>query len=96
MENRANAASRGHSRRSGGCGRAQSKVREASAAATNDRPAVTNSGIEVRNRQARRRQRQAEDHDADEPEQQGLAVARGGALGRRGLMAGSRDGWRRG
>src|SRR5439155_17651628 len=40
----ANAASRGHSRRSGGWDRAQSSVKDASTAATSERPAVTNSG----------------------------------------------------
>jgi hypothetical protein len=45
MEKPAKAASRGHSRRSGGCGRAHSRAMQASAAATNERPAVTNSGL---------------------------------------------------
>ena len=44
MEKAANAASRGHSRRAGGTGRAHRRATQDSAAATNERPAVTNSG----------------------------------------------------
>ena len=96
MENAANAASRGHSRRNGGCGRAQSSVRDASAAATSERPAVTNSGSKSATASRVAGSVRPKIDDAEEAEEQGLAIARGRALGRHGRTLGSLlgQGWR--
>ncbi len=91
MEKTANAASRGHSRRCGGCGRAHSSVRHASAAASSERPAVTNSGSSSATASRVAGSVRPKIDDAEDAEQQGLALAAGLAIGARAGLAGIRQ-----
>jgi hypothetical protein len=67
MENKAKAASRGQSRRGGGCGRAHSRVRLAAKR--------HEQRIEIGDGEARCRQGEPKDHDAEHAKQEGLALA---------------------